>query len=29
MYDTFERILGEKGITFHKLQNGIPVNIDL
>ncbi|HVV66572.1 MAG TPA: MBL fold metallo-hydrolase [Candidatus Saccharimonadales bacterium] len=29
MYDTFERILGEQGITFYKLQTGEPVEIDL
>lgn len=29
MYDMFERILGEQGITFHKLQTGIPVDIDI
>jgi L-ascorbate metabolism protein UlaG (beta-lactamase superfamily) len=29
MYDMFERILGEQGITFHKLQTGVPVDIDI
>ena len=28
MYDRLEQILGEQGITFHKLQTGQPVNID-
>lgn len=28
-YDMFERILGEQGITFHKLQTGQPVEIDV
>ena len=26
-YDLFSRILGEKGITFHKLETGVPVEI--
>jgi L-ascorbate metabolism protein UlaG (beta-lactamase superfamily) len=29
MYDMFEGQLKERGITFHKLQTGIPVDIDL
>ena len=28
-YDLFERILGEKGITFHKLETGQPVEISV
>jgi L-ascorbate metabolism protein UlaG (beta-lactamase superfamily) len=28
-YGMFERILGEQGITFHKLQTGQPVEIDI
>lgn len=28
-YDLFERILGEQGITFHKLATGMPVEIDI
>jgi len=28
-YNTFERILSEQNITFHKLQTGIPVDIDV
>ncbi len=27
-YARFERVLGEQGITFHKLQTGVPVNIE-
>ena len=29
MYDTFERILGEQDIAFHKLQTGVAVEINL
>jgi L-ascorbate metabolism protein UlaG (beta-lactamase superfamily) len=29
MYDTFERILSEQNITFHKLQAGVPIDIDV
>ena len=29
MYDTFERILSEQNITFHKLQTGAPIDIDV
>lgn len=28
-YEQFERILGEQGITFHKLETGVPVDIDV
>ena len=28
-YDRFERVLGEQGIIFHKLQTGQPVEIDV
>ncbi|HET7059807.1 MAG TPA: MBL fold metallo-hydrolase [Candidatus Saccharimonadales bacterium] len=28
-YGMFERILGEQGITFHKLQTGVPVDISV
>ncbi|HWB39018.1 MAG TPA: MBL fold metallo-hydrolase [Candidatus Saccharimonadales bacterium] len=28
MYSRFEEVLGEKGITFHKLETGQPVEID-
>jgi L-ascorbate metabolism protein UlaG (beta-lactamase superfamily) len=28
-YDSFEKLLAEQGITFHKLENGQPVVIDL
>lgn len=28
-YNSFERVLGEQGITFHKLRTGEPVEIDL
>jgi L-ascorbate metabolism protein UlaG (beta-lactamase superfamily) len=28
-YDMFEGILGEQGITFHKLETGVPVEIDV
>jgi L-ascorbate metabolism protein UlaG (beta-lactamase superfamily) len=28
-YDKFESVLGEQGITFHKLQTGQPIQIDL
>ncbi|HEY5153052.1 MAG TPA: MBL fold metallo-hydrolase [Candidatus Saccharimonadales bacterium] len=28
-YGMFERVLGEQGITFHKLQTGEPVEIDI
>ncbi len=28
-YNNFERILGEQGITFYKLQTGVPVEIDI
>lgn len=28
-YDMFERLLGQQGITFHKLQTGQPVEIDI
>jgi L-ascorbate metabolism protein UlaG (beta-lactamase superfamily) len=28
-YDIWERILGEQGITFHKLETGQPVEIDM
>jgi hypothetical protein len=29
MYDAFERILSEQNITFHKLQTGAPIDIDV
>ncbi len=29
MYNRFEQVLGEQGITFHKLQTGQPITIDL
>ena len=29
MYGAYERILGENGITFHKLQTGEPITIDI
>jgi hypothetical protein len=28
-YGMFERVLAEQGITFHKLQTGQPVEIDV
>jgi L-ascorbate metabolism protein UlaG (beta-lactamase superfamily) len=28
-YDSFEKLLAEQGITFHKLENGKPVVIKL
>ncbi len=28
-YDLFERILGEQGITFHKLETGQPVELTI
>jgi hypothetical protein len=27
MYGRLEQILGEQGITFHKLETGIPIDI--
>jgi L-ascorbate metabolism protein UlaG (beta-lactamase superfamily) len=29
MYDNYERILEEQGITFHKLETGVPVEIEV